>query len=230
MASTPDLAGDKEGFGHSSSQRGINQFPSSNLLYQTPATRNKESFTASGLGAGGRQSKQKRSCMPTDKKKRRWVFIGVPVVLVIIAAIIVGVLVGIDQKNKPKSGSSSSTGSGAGTGGGTAKPTSTGIPGLDNTSNNPYITTSSGQTGGKAVTDLGVEFDFANSYNGDWAQNAESPYSVSTFVMSLARVMLICRYPVELKTSRPACWKNGSGARTLREGTCISPLIRTNTR
>jgi hypothetical protein len=117
--------------------------------------------------------------MPTDKKKRRWVFIGVPVALVIIAAIIVGVLVGIDQNNKPKTGSGTSTGSGAGTGGGTAKPTSTGTPGLDDTTSNPYITASSGKTGGTAMTDLGVQFDYKNDFNGDWAQNPEDPYSVS---------------------------------------------------
>ena len=114
-------------------------------------------------------------------------FIGVPVALVIVAAIIVGVLVGIDQNNKPKSGSSSSAGSGAGTGGGTAKPTSTGTPGLDDTSNNPYVTTSSGKTGGKAITDLGIEFDFYNSFNGDWAQDPENPYSVSDPVTVLER-------------------------------------------
>jgi hypothetical protein len=117
--------------------------------------------------------------MPTDRKKRRWLFIGVPVALVIVAAIIVGVLVGIDQNNKPKSGSKTSTAAGTGDGAGTAKPTSTGTPGLDNTSRNPYVTRSNGNTGSTVTTDLGMKFVYQNNFNGDWAQDPEDPYSVS---------------------------------------------------
>jgi glucan 1,3-beta-glucosidase len=120
--------------------------------------------------------------MPTDKKKRRWVFIGVPVALVIIAAIIVGVLVGIDQNNKPKSGSKSAAGSGTGTGGGTGETTNTSTSGLDDTARNPFITRSSGKTGDTVTTDLGMKFVFTNNFDGNWDQNPEDPYSVSLTV------------------------------------------------
>ena len=123
--------------------------------------------------------------MPTDPRKRKWLFIGVPVALVVIAAIVIGVLVGVDQNNKPKSGSGSSAGSSTGTGSGdgvSTSPTNTGAPGLDDTSSNQYITAGSGKTGGKAMTDLGVEFDFRNDFDGEWAQNPEDPYSVSTIL------------------------------------------------
>ena len=171
MASTPDLSADKEA-GPSGFQRGFNnQYPSNQLL-------------SSAGGRGRQESRKGRSCMPTDPRKRKWLFIGVPVALVVIAAIIIGVLVGVDQNNKPKSGSGSSAGSstGTGSGGGSTAPTSTGAPGQDDTSSNQYITAGSGKTGGKAMTDLGVEFDFRNDFDGEWAQNPEDPYSVSIAV------------------------------------------------
>jgi hypothetical protein len=185
MASTPDLSADKEagtaGFPHGFN----NQYPSDHLLSSKQTTRTREQYTTD-IGLQG--SKQRRGCMPTDPRKRKWLFIGVPVALVVIAAIIIGVLVGIDQHNKPKSGSGSSAGSGAGTGGGgSPRPTNTGTPGLDNTSNNPYVTTGSGQTGGKAMTDLGVEFDFRNDFGGEWSQNPEDPYSVSISIAQSTR-------------------------------------------
>jgi hypothetical protein len=122
--------------------------------------------------------------MPTDPKKRKWLFIGVPVALVIIAAAVIGAVVGIDQSNKPRSGSGASSGSGATTGGG-GSTGSTGTPGLDDTSNNPYITAGSGKTGGQVTTDLGVTFEFQNNFDGDWAQNPEDPYSVSFTMLGL---------------------------------------------
>jgi glucan 1,3-beta-glucosidase len=169
MASTPDLAGDKE--------RGVNQFPSDHLLYPNATNRTKERYTS-----GGKEPRHRRGCMPTDKKKRRWVFIGVPVALVIIAAIIVGVLVGIDQNNKPKSGSKSAAGSGTGTGGGTGETTNTSTSGLDDTARNPFITRSSGKTGDTVTTDLGMKFVFTNNFDGNWDQDPEDPYSVSLTV------------------------------------------------
>ena len=123
--------------------------------------------------------------MPTDKKKRRWVFIGVPVALVIIAAIVVGVLVGIDQNNKPKSGSKTSAGSGTEIGGGAGDSTNTSTSGLDDTSRNPFITRSSGKTGDTVTTDLGMKFVFTNNFDGNWDQNPEDPYSVSLNIQRL---------------------------------------------
>jgi hypothetical protein len=185
MASTPDLSADKEagaaGFTHGFN----NQYPSNHLLSSKQTTRMRELYT---IGSGLQGSKQGRGCMPTDPRKRKWLFIGVPVALVVIAAIIIGVLVGIDQNNKPKTGSGSPAGSGTRTGGGgSPSPTNTGTPGLDDTSSNPYVTTGSGQTGGKAMTDLGVEFDFRNDFGGEWSQNPEDPYSVSISIAQSTR-------------------------------------------
>jgi hypothetical protein len=184
MASTPDLNYDKEASGQSSFR---NQFPSDHLLTSQYASRTREKYsTTSGSREGGSEEPKKgRSCMPTDRKRRRWLFIGVPVALVIIAAIIVGVLIGIDQNNKPKSGSGSSAGSGGGTtGDGNGTPTDTGTTGLDDTSSNPYLTAGTGKSGSTVTTDLGVQFDYVNNFGGEWAQNPENPYSVSTFFKS----------------------------------------------
>lgn len=120
--------------------------------------------------------------MPTDPKKRRWLFIGLPVALVIIAAIAVGVVVGVDKANKAKSnpGTGSSSGSDATTGGGGGgSTTDSGTPGQDDTASNPNLTQGSGQSGSTVTTDLGAQFTYTNDFGGSWAQDPENPYSVS---------------------------------------------------
>jgi hypothetical protein len=119
--------------------------------------------------------------MPTDPKKRRWLFIGLPVALVIIAAIAVGVVVGVDKANKAKSnpGSGSSSGSDTTTGGGGGSTADSGTPGQDDTASNPNLTQGSGQSGSTVTTDLGAQFTYTNVFGGSWAQDPENPYSVS---------------------------------------------------
>jgi glucan 1,3-beta-glucosidase len=123
--------------------------------------------------------------MPTDPKKRRWVFIGIPVALVVIAAIAVGVVVGVDQANKAKARSETgASGSGTTKGGGGGASTDTGTPGQDDTASNPYLMAGTGQAGSTVTTDLGAEFVYSNDFGGSWAQNPEDPYSVSLLVIA----------------------------------------------
>lgn len=179
MASTPDLASDKEGFGQPSSNGFDNQFPSDRYLTSDYTSRTREKYLeASGQRTVGFEPQSaRRSCIPTDPKKRRWVFWGIPIAIIVIAGIAVGVAVGVTQGNKSTTGAGSSSGAGNGgsTGGGNGNG-DTVAP--DDPANNPHITTASGESGSTVTTDLGVQFTYQNDFGGSWAQNTEDPYSV----------------------------------------------------
>ncbi|WVQ73642.1 hypothetical protein IAR50_003222 [Cryptococcus sp. DSM 104548] len=121
--------------------------------------------------------KQKRSCIPTSPTKRRLLFFGVPLFLVIVAAVVVGAVVGT-QKNKSNSaassGSSDSAESGSDSGGSGA---SSGSSSQDTW--NAYVQTGNGGDGSTVTTDLGAEFTYTNAFGGTWSQNPYDPYSVS---------------------------------------------------
>lgn len=180
MASTPDLNSDKEPFGSSPSRGFENQYASDRYLSSHQTTRTREKYVGPVLGMQNSQrSEKKRGCMPTDPKKRRWVFIGIPVALVIIAAIAVGVVVGVDQANKAKARSETgASGSKPTSVGGGGSSSDSGTPGQDDTATNPYLTAGAGQAGSTVTTDLGAEFIYLNDFGGHWAQNPEDPYSV----------------------------------------------------
>jgi glucan 1,3-beta-glucosidase len=188
MTSTPDFSSDKEPLGHSASQGFDNQYPSNRYLSSQHTSRTREKYVGPVLGTQRiREQDKKRGCMPTDPKKRRWVFIGIPVALVVIAAIAVGVVVGVDQANKAKARSetgASGSGTTKGGGGGGGASTDTGTPGQDDTASNPYLMAGTGQAGSTVTTDLGAEFVYSNDFGGSWAQNPEDPYSVSLLVIA----------------------------------------------
>lgn len=188
MSSTPDLASDKEAFGHPSTPLGFdNQYPSNRFLTSEYTSRTREKYLeASGQRTAGFDPKPRRSCIPSDPKKRRWVFWGIPIAIILIAGVAVGVAVGVTKSNKPTTGAGTGSGAGNGgsTGGGsdTGSGTGTGSGGnaaQDNPADNPFLVTSSGEGGSTVTTDLGAQFTYTNDFGGSWSQNPDDPYSVS---------------------------------------------------
>lgn len=187
MASTPDFSSDKDPLGPPTPHGLDNQFPSDRYLNSEYVSRTREKYLeASGQRTMGFEpSSSRRTCLPSDPKKRRWVLWGIPIAVIIIAGIAVGVAVGVSQGNKSTLGSGTSSGSGAGTGGspgGGGGSTGTGSgdsPAQDNPASNPNIETGSGGSGSTVTTDLGVQFTYSNDFGGSWSQNPDDPYSVS---------------------------------------------------
>ncbi|WWC91478.1 uncharacterized protein L201_006424 [Kwoniella dendrophila CBS 6074] len=152
---------------------GQNQFSSNHYLAPTLhpyGERNKLS------PAEKNYKKPTRSCIPTNPTKRKLLFFGVPLALVVVAGIVIGVIVATQHKTSTNNGSGSSSGSGkngtSSTNGGTKN-------GGSQTTWNQYIKTSSGGDGDTVTTDLGVQFKYSNKFGGHWAQNPYNPYSVS---------------------------------------------------
>lgn len=232
MASTPDLANDKEPFGQPSNPRGFEQqqYPSSHFLASEYTSRTREKYLeASGKrGAMGYESQQKgRSCLPSDPKKRKWMLWGIPIAIILIAGVAVGVAVGVSQSKKTTTGSGSSSGAGTGGtsngGGGTGGGTGTGeSPAADDTASNPFLTTASGNSGSTVTTDLGAQFTYQNDFGGSWSQSAEDPYSVSPefHARSSEPANSTSRYPDRLKSLHPSLQRSGLGARIMYEGEC----------
>lgn len=130
-----------------------------------------------------------RNCVPTDPKKRRWIFWGIPIGLILVAGIAVAVVVTVSKQKQAASGG---TGSGSGsangtttrTGSGTAKSTKTGSATNAAKPSATVITTNFGVAGNGAdgstvTTDLGAQFTYTNGFGGTWAQDPENPYNVS---------------------------------------------------
>lgn len=141
---------------------GANQYSSNHFLAPTQYP----SRNASGnSGSGGRQPRQpsekrsaKRGCLPTNPTKRKWLFIGLPIILIVIAAGAgVGVYFGM-KKPTTSTGAGSSTGS---------------------TPAENFGVAGTGKTGSVVTSDLGVQFTYTSWYEGSWAQNPQNPYSVS---------------------------------------------------
>lgn len=187
MSSTPDLSSDKEGFGQPSAVHGFDQqYPSNRYLSTEYTSRTREKYLeASGQRTAGFDSQRNtRSCIPSDPKKRKWVFWGIPIAIIVIAGAAVGAAVGVTQSQKSGSSSTSGAATGGSSGGGTGAGTGTGTssggsPAQDDTANNPFLTTSSGNGGSTVTTDLGAKFTYNNDFGGSWSQSAEDPYSVS---------------------------------------------------
>ncbi|KAK8843498.1 hypothetical protein IAR55_007158 [Kwoniella newhampshirensis] len=165
---------------------GRNQYPSNAYLAPTLHSHGGRNHSGLGVAEGGEKGRggrkgyggSKRTCIPTNPTKRRWLFFGVPIGLVVIAAVAVGVVVGTQHK----SSSSSSSGSGSGAAGGTssgATKNGTGKGQTTTTAFNPFITTGSGKNGTTVTTDLGVNFTYINGFGGSWAQDPYNPYHVS---------------------------------------------------
>ncbi|WWD06575.1 hypothetical protein V865_004668 [Kwoniella europaea PYCC6329] len=148
---------------------GQNQFSSNHYLAPTlhPHGERNRPYPATG-------KTNRNNCIPTNPTKRKLLFFGVPVILVIIAGIAIGVVVG--TQHKPSSDSSSSSG---GSSKGSTGNTNGGTGGNSQTTWNQYIKPSSGGDGDTVTTDLGVQFKYVNKFGGHWAQNPYDPYSVS---------------------------------------------------
>ena len=138
-----------------------------------------EPSTANGYGRNGysdTEYKPSRSCVPASKTKRRWLFWGLPIGLVIIAAIAVGAAVGA---SKSKQGNTSSapgqTSGGNGKTGSSAKPSATGAT----TVANDFGVKGSGSDGSTVEKAEGGSFTYSNSFGGTWAVDPYNPYTVS---------------------------------------------------
>ena len=222
---------------------GSNRYASNEYLSPNPINRN----GASNGGIGGSHLKSKRysepiEWVPTNPKKRRWLFRGIPIALVIIAAIAIGVIVAIVHHNKTSTSTSgSSTKSSADSNGkssGSTTSTSSGISAQASAiaaDIAEFGASGTGLDGSIVTTDLGVNFTYTNSFGGSWAQNPENPYSVSIrrlFSLStcllrrighLSSGLMGCkRYLVERRVGVRVCLKNGFGDKTSFEGE--SPL------
>ena len=150
---------------------GQNQFPSNQYLSADPGPSSNRGLPAlpsksSGYGRPA-NSGNSRSCIPTNPTKRRWLFFGLPVVIVAIAGIAVGVVVAVSKKPSSGSASSPSSGSTTGTGGTSNAPAS--VP----------IVAGTGTNGSTVTTDIGAKFTYINNFGGNWAQDPNTPYNVS---------------------------------------------------
>ena len=136
--------------------------------------------------------KPPRGCVPTSPTKRRWLFFGVPIGLVIIAAAAVGIAVGVS-----KSGQNKTAGSSAATGG-------TGAGGSNSTTNGTTSSTAGQSSGGAASVQFnfgtkgqgadgstvdmadGGSFTYSNAFGGTWSVDPDNPYGVSDHGSSAA--------------------------------------------
>lgn len=125
-------------------------------------------------GRGGRGYKKERTCVPTNPTKRRLLFWGVPIGLLIAAGVALGVVFGI---GKSKGGSGGGSGNGSGSGSGTGGTSGGGTGGAAYNATQ-FGVASSGGTGSTVTTDQGVQFTYQNTFGGYWAQNPGAPYSV----------------------------------------------------
>jgi len=123
--------------------------------------------------------KNSRNCIPTNPTKRRWLFWGVPIGLVLIAGVAVGVAVGVSKSNQNATGSSGSSGSSAG-GNGTSTSTGGGKNGTaSSTYTSAYGIKGSGENGSTVAMAAGGSFVYLNEFGGNWAVDPSDPYSAS---------------------------------------------------
>ena len=108
-------------------------------------------------------SESKRSCIPASKNKRRLLFFGVPIALVIIAGIVVGAVVGTSKSNQKSSGSSGKGSDGNGS----------------DSDGTAVVAASNGTSGSNITMSNGKSFTYINDFGGSWAVNPSDPYSVS---------------------------------------------------
>jgi glucan 1,3-beta-glucosidase len=110
---------------------------------------------------------QPRTCVPTNPTKRRWLFIGLPIVLFLIAGIIIGVIVA--TSHKPTGNASNAADS----------PGSPLTPSAIYNRTQVPIVAGAGETGSTITTDKGETFVYTNTYGGNWNQDPGRPYTVS---------------------------------------------------
>ncbi|WRT68809.1 uncharacterized protein IL334_005789 [Kwoniella shivajii] len=176
---SPSLANEKDPLSSNANinQFGQNQYASNHYLAPTlhPHGERNRSIPLSGdkNQPSGKKFKTGRTCIPTNPTKRKWLFIGLPVVLVVIAGVAIGVVVATQKKPSSSSSSGGTKSTSGTTSGGTSK------TGGTSQAWNQYVTPSSGGDSDTVTTDLGVQFKYVNKFGGHWAQNPYDPYSVS---------------------------------------------------
>jgi glucan 1,3-beta-glucosidase len=111
--------------------------------------------------------------MPTNPTKRRWIFCGIPALILVIVAVAIGVVVAL--RHSPTS--TSTSGSGLGSSPSSPKSSS----GTNSSDLASFGIAGTGKNGTIVTTDLGVNYTYINWFGGSWAQNPESPYSVGQY-------------------------------------------------
>lgn len=138
------------------------------------------------------KAKSRKGCFPTDPKKRRWIFWGIPISLVLIAGIAIAAVVVISKQKQSASGDAGTT-SANGTVTGTAKhSTKTGTGKTSSTTatgkatkptpttiTNNFGVAGNGGDGSTVTTDLQATFTYTNGFGGTWAQDPQNPHNVS---------------------------------------------------
>ncbi len=112
--------------------------------------------------------------MPTNPTKRRWIFCGIPALILVIVAVAIGVVVAL--RHSP---TSTSTSGSSGLGSSPSSPKSS--SGTNSSDLASFGVAGTGKNGTIVTTDLGVNYTYINWFGGSWAQNPESPYSVGQY-------------------------------------------------
>ena len=115
--------------------------------------------------------------VPTDPRKRRWLFFGVPLFLLLAAGIGIGVGVGVTQ-SKHKS-SSSTPADEAGSGDNSGSSSGGGDTQTNTTAPVQQTTLVTGGDGSTVTMDDGTSFTYNNAFGGTWAMDPANPFNVS---------------------------------------------------
>lgn len=133
------------------------------------------SYAASNRG----YTSQTKSWVPTNPTKRRWLFIGLPVIIVLAAGVAVGVAIGVTHHKSSSGGKTGSGDAGSGSGGGSGSGSGTGGTGTGNNGTTIQTTVQGGTDGSTVKMDDGTTFTYSNQFGGDWWEDPSNPYSVS---------------------------------------------------
>lgn len=125
--------------------------------------------------------KAPRGCVPANKTKRRWLFFGVPIGLVIVAAIAIGAAVGASKSKQDSTVAPAGAANGTST---TRRSTRTSTSAKASATSaapvaNNFGVAGSGADGSTVEMAEGGSFTYSNSFGGTWAVDPANPYSVS---------------------------------------------------
>ncbi|CAD6573512.1 MAG: hypothetical protein TREMPRED_000844 [Tremellales sp. Tagirdzhanova-0007] len=153
-----------------------NQYPSSRYLSPGPhSPYHGRARNRNRIQLNEKDYHNPRGWVPANPSKRRWLFCGVPAILIVAA--IVAIAAAVASSRRSQSTSSSSSGSGSKSKGNSTASTDWGVAG-------------SGKSGTIVTTDLGVNFTYVNLFGGGWGQDPTNPYSVSGQAQSYSPTLL----------------------------------------
>lgn len=175
---------------------------------------------AAAAGYSDASYKAPRGCVPTNPHKRRLLFFGLPIGLILVAAIAIGAAVSAsqDKQNKTTAGGSSRT-----TSQGTQTTTSAGSTTTTAAPTNNFGVAGSGADGSMVQMADGGNFTYYNSFGGTWAVDPADPYSVSNRVLWQGQA-LNHRSRAERNNGHLACWRSGLGAKITLGGALTKNL------